>query len=87
MFLLVVVGHGMMCNLSLVLYHLLLSALETLMLHGSTSVRLNIRRSLVYLLVDVWHGMMCSLTLVLSLVSKFFRNSYAPWKHFGAFKY
>ena len=33
-YLLVVVGHGMMCNLSLVLYHLLLSILEALMLHG-----------------------------------------------------
>ena len=71
---LVVVGHGMVCNLSLVLYHLLLSALETLTLHGNTSVLLNIRRSLairlavlilVYLLVVVGHGMMCNLSLVL----------------------
>ena len=45
-YLLVVMGHGMMCNVSLVLYHLLLSALETLTLHGSTSVLLSIRRSL-----------------------------------------
>ena len=73
-YLLVVVGHGMMCNLSLVLYHLLLSGLEALMLNGSTSVLLSIRRSLairlavlilVYLLVVIGHGMMCSLSLVL----------------------
>ena len=50
----------MMWNLSLILYHLLLSAVEALTLHGSTSVLLSIRRSLsisraflilVYLLV------------------------------------
>ena len=44
MYLLVVIRHGMMCNLSLVLYHLILSALETPTLHGSTSVLLSIRR-------------------------------------------
>ena len=66
-YLLVLVGHGMMCNVSLVLYHLFLSALETLTLHGSTSVLLSIRRSLAIrvavlilelLLVVVVHGMM-----------------------------
>ena len=46
MYLLVVVGNGMKCNLSIVLYNLLLSALEALTLHGSTSVLLSIRRSL-----------------------------------------
>ena len=70
----VFIGHGMMCNLSLVLYHLLLSALESLMLHGSTSVLLSIRRSLairlgvlilVYLLVFIGNGTMCNLSLVL----------------------
>ena len=94
-YLLVVVGHGMMCNLSLLLYHLLLSASETLKLHGNTSVLLSIRRSLairlavlilVYLLVVAWNAVQ-PLSSSLSLASKCFRNSYAPWKHFGAFKY
>ena len=67
MYLLVVMGHGMMCNLSLVLYHLLLSALESLTLHRNTSVLLIIGRSLFIslavlilelLLVVVAHGMM-----------------------------
>ena len=61
--------------------------------NGSTSVLLIIRRSLaihlavlilVYLLVVVGRATcLCSL----SLASKCFRSSYAPWKHFGAFEY
>ena len=88
----------MMCNLSLVLYHLLLSALESLMLHGSTSVLLSIRLSLAiclhggpYFSVFIgsyweWNNVQ-PLSRPLSLASKCFRNSYAPLKHFSAFKY
>ena len=64
----------MMCNLSLVLYHLLLSTFEAFTRHGSTSVLLSIRRSLaiclavlifVHFLVAVGHGMISNLSLVL----------------------
>ena len=85
----------MMCNLSLVLYHLLLNALKTLTLHGSTSVLISIRLSLairleVLIIVNLLVASCWALNDVqplsnsLSLISKCFRSFYAPWKYFSA---